>query len=111
MKRRIARATGCGWFVLGLVSLVAVPARAQIVNEENVGRLTIGGGVGILLPSMGQVNDNIDVLNPFLAREEVRGLDQIKKALLTNLDIRYRLGNTPRTEPGQNATVLDRLSV
>jgi hypothetical protein len=111
MKRRIARAAGCGWFVLGLVSFVAVPARAQIVNEENVGRLTIGGGVGFLLPAMGQVNDNIDVLNPFLAREEVRGLDHIKEALLTQLDVRYRLGNTPKTEPGEKATLLDRLSV
>jgi hypothetical protein len=111
MCRWIAQATGLGWVALAVVLFAARPAGAQIVNEENVGRLTIGGGVGILLPAMGDINQNIDVVNPFLTREEIKPLDHVKESLLTQLDIRYRLGNTPKSEPGQKTTLLDRLSV
>src|SRR5215831_4516789 len=110
MLRWIAQATGLGWVALAIVLFAARPAGAQIVNEENVGRLTIGGGVGILLPKMGDVNQNIDVVSPFLVREEIKPLDHVRESLLTQLDIRYRLGNTPKTEPGQKTTLLDRLS-
>ena len=107
MYRWIAKATSNCWLALGLVLFTAGPAAAQIVNEENVGRLSIGPSIGILLPAMGQVNDNLDVVNPFLAREDVVGLDHVNRALLTGLDIRYRLGNTPDT----TETFMDRLSV
>ena len=107
MYRWIAKATSESWLALGLVLFTAGPVAAQIVNEENVGRLTIGPSIGFLLPSMGDVNDNLDVVNRFLAREDVVGLDDVNQALLTGLDIRYRLGNTPDT----TETFMDRLTV
>ena len=111
MYRWIAKATSARWFALGLVLFTAGPAAAQIVNEENVGRLTIGPTIGILLPSMGRVNDNLDIVNRFLAREDVVGLDPVNEALLTGLDIRYRLGNTPVSEPDTAESFLDRVSI
>lgn len=109
------------WSERAIIVLLAVgtalcvtprPGGAQLVDEENVGRLTIGFGIGILIPSMSEVNGNIDVVNPFLVREEIRELDHVSESLLTGLDVRYRLGNTPKMEDEEGPIrLLDRLSV
>jgi len=100
---------------LVLVALVAlalpVPGHAQLVDEESVGRLTIGGGLGVIMPSMSDVNDNIRVVNPFLHRDEIRRLNPVREGLLTHLDVRFRLGNTPKEEPGEPVSFKDRISV
>jgi len=82
------------------LALVVGTARAQTVDEEPVGRLTIGPQVGILFPGMGDINDNLHVANRFLANDEVRGLDNVNTALVTGLDVRYRL--TDRFSIGAN---------
>jgi hypothetical protein len=109
----IGRSGHVGLFLVVLVALgfPAQPARAQLVDEEAVGRLTIGGGVGLLVPAMSEVNDNFDVINPFLRRDEIRTLDDVNAGLLTHLDVRFRLGNTPPEEPDEEISLLDRLSV
>lgn len=94
-----------------LILSLAAPARGQLVDEEAVGRLTIGGSVGVLVPSMSEVNRNVSVVNPFLRRAEVRSLDRIHEGILTGLDIRYRLGRTPPEEPGETISFLQRLSI
>jgi hypothetical protein len=98
-------------FTFTAFCLFALPAFGQLVEEEAVGRLTIGGSIGVVFPSMTEVNRNVDVVNPFLRREEIRSLDHINEALLTGLDIRYRLGQTPKEEPDEAGTFLDRISV
>jgi hypothetical protein len=93
------------------LALLAGPASAQLVEEEEVGRLTIGVGIGILLPSMTEVNRNIDVVNPFLNLDEIRSVDHVSDGVLTSLDIRYRLGNTPKEDPDEPHRFLDRITV
>jgi len=66
-------------------------ASAQTIDEEPVGRLTIGGNIGVVLPSMSDVNDNFHVVNPFLNRDEIRNMDDINASLLTGLDLRLKL--------------------
>ena len=76
-----------------LLAVLVVPslARAQLVDEESVGRLTIGLGIGVMVPNMQDVNDNAEIVSRFLARDEIRGLDPIHEGLVTHLDLRYRL--------------------
>ncbi len=105
--------------VLPLVPLVtlvalglgALPARAQLVDEEGVGRLTVGGLLGVQVTSMSDVNDNLNVVNQFLGRDLIRNLDPIHAALATGLDVRYKLGQTPPEEPGEPVSFMQRLSV
>ena len=96
------------------VALAALPAStvlAQLVDEEAVGKLTIGGGIGVLVPAMNEVNGNIDIVNPFLRRDEIQKLSHINEGLWTHLDVRYRLGQTPPEEPEDGVSFRDRLSV
>ena len=89
----------CAAFVLaGLIA--APPAAAQYVEEEPVGRLTIGGNIGALFPGMGDVNENFSVINRFLARDDIRSLSDIDVALVTGLDVRLKL--TDRFSVGGN---------
>ena len=99
--------------VLAMAFLVAAarPVGAQIVDEEGVGRLTIGGGLGVQLTAMKDVNDNIDVVNSFLRRAGIRTLDPIHTGVLSHLDVRYRLGQTPPEEPGESVSFLERLEL
>jgi hypothetical protein len=60
---------------------------------------------------MGDVNDNLDVVSRFLARDEIRSMDRIQEGLLTQVDIRYRLGTSPKEEPGEGASLKDRIAV
>ena len=96
---------------LVVISITTVPAFGQLVEEESVGRLTIGGGVGAAFPSLKAVNQNVGIVNPFLRRDEIRPLNRINEALLTNMEIRYRLGNTPKEEAEETVSFLDRISV
>lgn len=105
------RPIGLFLVVAGILGMLAVPAGAQLVDEEGVGRLTIGGGVGVLVPTMGAVNDNFGVVNPFLQRDEIRRLDKVKEGLLTHLDVRYRLGKTPPEDPLEEISLRDRISI
>lgn len=106
-----------GWLVpvLGAVALIAsaAPSSAQVVDEEGVGRLSIGGGIGFLLPSMTDVNSNISVANVFLGREQIRGMDKVHQGLLTGADIRYKFGQTPLPPDAEEETTgfMDRISV
>ena len=109
MMRRLV----CFLLPLGALMLMlgARPAAAQLVDEEGVGRLTIGGTLGFQLTAMGDVNDNISVVNRFLDRDLIQPLDKVNVGLLTSLDVRYRLGRTPPEEPGETASFMDRLSL
>jgi len=99
--------------LLALSALVlgAMPARAQLVDEEGVGRLTIGGTLGFQLTSMSDVNDNFGVVNRALGYAGMRSMDPIHAGLLTQLDVRYKLGQTPPEEPGEPVSFLHRLSI
>jgi len=102
-----------GWLVLvglGLVAFAA-PARGQLYNEETVGRLRIGGTIGGVLSSMSAVNDNIGVVNGALALDEITSLSKINTSLLTALEIRYRLGRTPKEDPDEPHRFLDRFTL
>jgi hypothetical protein len=107
------RTSPIGLFLVafGVLGILAGPARAQLVDEEGVGRLTIGGGVGLLVPAMGDVNDNIRVANPFLQRDEIRKMDSVKETLLSHLDVRFRLGRTPPEDPMEETGLVDRISI
>jgi hypothetical protein len=96
-----------------LLAVLVVPslARAQLVDEESVGRLTVGLGVGVMVPSMQDVNDNAEIVSRFLARDEIRGLDPIHEGLLTHLDLRYRLGTSPKEEADEAVSLLDRITI
>jgi hypothetical protein len=109
----IQRQSPLGVLFVALVSLtlLAGSVSAQLVEEEKVGRLTIGVGVGILLTSMTEVNRNIDVVNPFLNRDEIRSVDPVSDGVLTSLDIRYRLGNSPKEDPDEAIGFLDRITI
>lgn len=102
-----------GVLLVALVALTTlpVPGHAQLVDEEYVGRLTIGVGIGAIIPSMHDVNNNIRVVNPFLHRDEIRTLNPVREGLLTHMDVRYRLGHTPKEEPDEPVHLLDRVSV
>jgi hypothetical protein len=103
-----------GWLVLvglGLVHLSAHPASAQLYNEETVGRLRIGGTIGGVLSSMSGINDNINVVNGALALDEIRPMDEINVPLLTALEVRYRLGRTPKEDPDEPHRLLDRITL
>ncbi len=87
----------CRALIVGVV-VAAAPlgsAHAQIVDEEGIGRLSIGGLIGMGLTSMSDVNQNIDVANRFLRTEEVRDMDHVNTGILTGLDIRYKFSQTP----------------
>lgn len=102
-----------GWLVLaGLgVILTAVPARGQLYNEETVGRLRIGGTIGATLSSMSAMNSNIDVVNGALTLDEIRSMDHIDVSLLTALEVRYRLGRTPKEDPDEPHRFFDRFTL
>jgi hypothetical protein len=102
-----------GWLVLvGLgVALSARPARGQLYNEEAVGRLRIGGTIGGVLSSMSAVNDNFGVVNAALNLDEIRSLDKVNVSLLTALEVRYRLGRTPKEDPDEPHRFLDRFTL
>ncbi len=94
------------------LALRAAPAGAQLVDEEGVGRLTIGAGLGVQLTSMSDVNQNIDVVNTFLSRSDVRGLNHVNAGVLTQADIRYRLGKSPNEDdPTAPVSFLKRLEL
>jgi hypothetical protein len=100
--------------VLLLTAAVAPRAGAQIVDEEGVGKLTIGGMIGMGLTSMSDINQNLDVANVFLAREEVRSMDKIRSGILTGLDIRYKFAQTPRepdSDEEDSPSFIDRLAI
>jgi len=103
-------------FLLPLTAMILMlgvrPAGAQLVEEEKVGRLTIGGTLGFQLTAMGDVNDNIAVVNTFLDRDLIQPLDDVDVGLLTSLDVRYRLGQTPPEEdPTASVPFTKRLSI
>ncbi len=110
MIRRQVRYPALLLAILVLV-LGAMPARAQLVDEEGVGRLTIGGGLGFQLTSMSDVNRNFDIANRALAYGGMRTIDKMKVGVVTNLDVRYKLGQTPSEEPGETVPFMKRLSV
>ena len=110
MIRRQVRYQALLLAILVLV-LGAMPARAQLVDEEGVGRLTIGGGLGFQLTSMSDVNRNFDIANRALAYGGMRTIDKMKVGVVTNLDVRYKLGQTPSEEPGETVPFMKRLSV
>ncbi len=99
--------------LLAILTLVlgAMPARAQLVDEEGVGKLTIGGGLGFQLTSMSDVNGNFDIANRALTYGGMRTIDKVRVGVVSNLDIRYKLGQTPSEEPGETVPFLKRLSV
>jgi hypothetical protein len=111
MIRGRTRPIGLFLAVAGVLGILGVPARAQLVDEEGVGRLTIGGGVGLLVPAMGDVNDNIGAANPFLRRDEIRSMDPVRETLLSHLDVRLRLGRTPPEDPMEEVGLIDRISI
>lgn len=69
------------------------PAAAQTVDEEPVGRLTVGGVIGVQLPGMDDLNANLDVVNEVLAKDKIVGVDHMNTALVTGLDVRYKLSD------------------
>jgi hypothetical protein len=86
-------------------------ARAQIVNEEAVGRLTVGAGLGILVPSMSDVDSNFRVVNGILQNHQLRSVKDVNEAVLSYLEVRYRLGRTPPEEIGTEISFKDRISM
>jgi hypothetical protein len=110
MIRRQVRFPALLLAILAL-ALGAMPARAQLVDEEGVGRLTIGGGLGFQITSMSDVNDNFTVVNRALTLAGMRSVDNVKAGVVTNLDVRYKLGQTPPEEPGEPVPFMKRLSI
>ena len=94
-----------------LAALLAGPAGAQLVNDEAVGRLSIGGSIGPQMTAMDDINDNISVVNRFLQRDLIERVDGVETALSTGLDIRYRLGRTPPEDPEEAITWKDRITL
>jgi hypothetical protein len=87
-----SRQVRLGFVALGFL-LLALPgaALAQFVDEEPVGRLTIGGTLGVVTSSMSDINDNLSVLDRTFTADEIRATDKINASLLSALDVRYRL--------------------
>ncbi|TPW04209.1 MAG: hypothetical protein FD129_2938, partial [bacterium] len=73
-----------GWPVL---------ASAQIVDEEDVGRFTLGGTIGFAGNSMGRFNENIDVVNHFLTTQGIplREADGFHGGATFMGEVRYRV--------------------
>jgi hypothetical protein len=85
------------WFkalVLVLLGLPAV-AGAQIIDEEEVGRFTLGGYVGFAGANMGRFNENIDVVNYFLSNQGIplREADGLNGGASGRAELRYKLSD------------------
>lgn len=80
---------GLALMVLGL----PVMASAQIVDEEDVGRFTLGATVGYAGNSMGRFNENIDVVNYFLTSQGIalREASSFRGGASACAELRYRL--------------------
>ncbi len=112
MMRRMVRFTVPAVVVLLLSAVPLVrPAMAQLVNDEAVGRLSIGGSIGPQLTAMEDVNDNLGVVNRFLQRDLIARVDDLNVALSTGMDLRYRLGRTPPEDPEEAVTWKDRVTL
>ena len=83
-------------------------AWGQIVNEEAVGKLTIGAGLGVLVPSMSELDANFDVVNSILQRHQLRSVKDVNEAILSHLEVRYRLGRTPPHKGRSLGAIVDR---
>ncbi len=112
MMRRTVRLT---FPVAALVLLLAIslvrPGGAQLLNDEAVGRLTIGGTIGPQMTAMGDINDNLSVVNRFLQRDLIERVDKVKTGVSTGIDVRYRLGRTPPEDPEEAVTWKDRVTL
>lgn len=112
MMRRMVRFTfPVAALVLLLVASLVRPGGAQLMNDEAVGRLTIGGSIGPQMTAMDDINDNLSVVNRFLQRDLVERVDKVSTSLSTGLDVRYRLGRTPPEDPEEATTWKDRITL
>ena len=80
--------------LLAVLVVGSAPVKAQYVDEDPVGRLTIGGSIGVISSSMGDVNDNLGIVDQFLQFDEVRATDKINGTLMTSLNLRYKIFET-----------------
>lgn len=82
--------------VLALV-LLGLPtmASAQIIDEEDVGRFTLGATIGYAGNNMGRYNENIDVVNHFLTHQGIplREADGFSGGASILGEVRYRVSN------------------
>jgi hypothetical protein len=112
MMRRMARFTFPAAVLASLTMMAVVrPAEAQLVNDEAVGRLSIGSAIGPQVASMKDINDNLTVVNGILRRGEVGPVGKVRVALSTGLDVRFRLGRTPPEDPETKVTWKDRITL
>lgn len=78
-----------------LLSALFLPALAdaQIIDEEEVGRLTIGGAIGYGGNSMSRYNENIGVVNHFITRQGVplREADDLNGGAIARAELRYKM--------------------
>jgi hypothetical protein len=80
--------------VLALLGLPVV-ASAQIIDEEEVGRFSLGGYVGYAGANLGRFNENIDVVNYFLNNQGIplREADGLHGAASARGELRYKLSD------------------
>lgn len=111
MRRTVQFAFSVAALVLLLAVSLVRPGGAQLVNDEAVGRLTIGGSIGPQMTAMDDINDNISVVNRFLQRDLIERVGKVKTSVSTGLDVRYRLGRTPPEDPEETTSWKDRVSL
>jgi hypothetical protein len=81
--------------LLFVALLVPTASLAQIIDEEEVGRLTIGGSIGFGGNSMSRYNENIGVVNHFISRQGVplRNADELDGGSIVRGEIRYKMSD------------------
>lgn len=94
---RFLTSTRARWLLILSVFLLELPlvASAQIIDEEEVGRFTIGGMAGYAGNSMGRYNENIDVVNYFLTTQGIalREADGFNGGASGTAELRYRVSD------------------
>lgn len=97
MRRALRRAPlTVAWGLLILAIASPAPLRAQIIDEEDVGRLTLGFMLGYSGNSMGRFNENIGVVNYFLTHQgiQIRPADKLNGGNSVRGEARYKLSES-----------------
>lgn len=97
MRRAVRRAPAlCAWGLLVLAFMSPAPSRAQIIDEEEVPRFTVGFMMGYAGNSMSRFNENIDVVNYFLTHQgiQIRTADRLNGGASIRGEARYKINDS-----------------
>jgi len=94
---RFLTPTPTRWIRVLTLVLLGLPtmASAQIIDEEDVGRFTLGAMIGYAGNSMSRYNENIDVVNHFLTNQGIplREADGFSGGASVQGEVRYRVSD------------------